>query len=437
MDSESEYSNEDDMDGGENFEFQEENFDESPQSKTPITKEDVLRGLDPQGIPWSTLGTSRAEYRKQRLNQYRNYENLDEAQRSEVSASSLQHDVSQHNVKHVDCNNSYYSFEKNERLVPSRIVHFQLRNLVWATTSHDVFVAQAHEILHYNYLTGQLTEILKPMQDKGKLQTGRLQISTMCVHKSVCIAGGFYGDMVCVRCPGEQGGRPEVLFSERITTDENAITNSILAFEPPSGALLAVISNNDCVMRVVDVENHFKEIHRAQFDWPVNFSAVSPDGKLACVVGDSTEAAILDLSSGERIATCDKHLDFSFAAAWHPNGDIFATGNQDKSTRIWDRRTWRCLATLQGRLGAVRSLRFSDDGKYMAMVEPADFIHVFDVNSNFHECQEIDVFGEIAGVSFSPDNDAFFVGIADRTYGAMMQFRKTRKGLLDSSHYFP
>jgi len=45
-------------------------------------------------------GTSRAEYRKQRLNQYRNYENLDEAQRSEVSASSLQHDVSQHNGIH-------------------------------------------------------------------------------------------------------------------------------------------------------------------------------------------------------------------------------------------------------------------------------------------------------------------------------------------------
>ena len=29
----------------------------------------------------------------------------------------------------------------------------------------------------------------------------------------------------------------------------------------------------------------------------------------------------------------------------------------------------------------------------------------------------IDVFGEIAGVSFSPDNHALFLGIADRTYG--------------------
>jgi hypothetical protein len=42
-----------------------------------------------QGIPWSTLGTSRAEYRKQRLQQYRNYENLDEEQRSEDGGSQM------------------------------------------------------------------------------------------------------------------------------------------------------------------------------------------------------------------------------------------------------------------------------------------------------------------------------------------------------------
>ena len=209
MDSESDFS-EDEMDGGaDDFEHQEENF-EPGRAQSPITREDVLRGLDPQGIPWSTLGTSRSEYRKQRLTQYRNYENLNDEERMDRGrvVSSLQNEVAQHPVNYQRAR-QYYTFENNERLVPSRIVHFQLRNLVWATTAHDVFVAQAHEVLHFNYHTGQLTEILKPMQEKGKLATGRLQISTICVHKSVCIAGGFYGDMVCVRCPGEQGGRPE------------------------------------------------------------------------------------------------------------------------------------------------------------------------------------------------------------------------------------
>ena len=50
------------------------------------------------------------------------------------------------------------------------------------------------------------------------------------------------------------------------------------------------------------------------------------------------------------------------------------------------------------------------------MVEPADFVHLFDVNSNFKEAQEIDLFGEIAGVSFSPDSDVRLVHIHTFTH---------------------
>lgn len=34
-------------------------------------------------------------------------------------------------------------------------------------------------------------------------------------------------------------------------------------------------------------------------------------------------------------------------------------------------------------MGAVRSLRFSSDGRFLAMAEPADFVHVFDVDEGF------------------------------------------------------
>ena len=40
---------------------------------------------------------------------------------------------------------------------------------------------------------------------------------------------------------------------------------------------------------------YLRQIHRTVFDWPVNYTALSPDGKLACVVGDSTEAILVDL----------------------------------------------------------------------------------------------------------------------------------------------
>jgi len=58
------------------------------------------------------------------------------------------------------------------------------------------------------------------------------------------------------------------------------------------------------------------------------------------------------------------------------------------------------------------------------MSEPIDFVHVFDVCSDYQKSQEIDMFGEISGATFSPDGDMVFVSIVDETYGSLLQFRK-------------
>lgn len=57
---------------------------------------------------------------------------------------------------------------------------------------------------------------------------------------------------------------------------------------------------------------------------------------------------------------------------------------QDTTSRVWDiRLPGKSLAVLSGRMGAIRSLRFSSDGRFLAMAEPADFVHVFDVKAGF------------------------------------------------------
>lgn len=84
-------------------------------------------------------------------------------------------------------------------------------------------------------------------------------------------------------------------------------------------------------------------------------------------------------------------------------------------------------------MGAIRAIRFSSDGRFMAMAEPADFVHIYDIGSDYSKAQEIDLFGEIAGISFSPDTEALFIGIADRTYGSLLEFnRKHHSYYLDS-----
>lgn len=83
-------------------------------------------------------------------------------------------------------------------------------------------------------------------------------------------------------------------------------------------------------------------------------------------------------------------------------------------------------AVVKGRIGAIRSVKFTSDGRFMGMAEPADFVHIFDTQSGYLEGQEIDLFGEIAGISFSPDAESLFVGVSDRTYGSLLEFNRRR-----------
>eukprot|EP01018_Ginkgo_biloba_P007573 Gb_24277 [translate_table: standard] len=386
-------------------------------------------GKDIQGIPWEMLHFTREKYRETRLQQYKNYENLN---RPHVELNK--------ECKEFRNNGNFFEFHYNTRSVKSTFVHFQLRNLVWATSKHDVYLMSNYSAMHWCSLNRKSTEVLNvvgPLTPAAEVQKNpwavqqglqRIQISTMCVKENLMVAGGFHGEMVAKNL--DHHG---VLYCAKITHDENAITNSIEIYESASGATQLMTSNNDSVVRIFDTET-FTVLGRYYHPWAVNHTSVSPDKKLVVVVGDYVDGLLVDDQTGQVVATLRGHLDYSFASAWHPDGYYFATGNQDSTCRIWDvRNLSSALTVLKGRIGAVRSLRFSTDGRFLAMAEPADFLHVFDVRQNFDQCQEIDLFGEIAGISFSPDGEALFVGVADRTYGSLLEYNRRHANLyLDS-----
>ena len=63
--------------------------------------------------------------------------------------------------------------------------------------------------------------------------------------------------------------------------------------------------------------------------WAANWATASPHGgKLLAVVGDDPIGLVLDTATGDRVAQLKGHLDYSFAAAWHPGGVYLATANQ-------------------------------------------------------------------------------------------------------------
>lgn len=387
-----------------------------------------------QGIPWHRLNFSRAKYRETRLRQYKNYENL--------TSTSQQLDALVPPPARRD--GEFYQFARNTRHVKSTIVHFQLRNLVWATGPHDVYTLHRCTVRHYDCLARRSSVALDLSGDSNGV--GRVQVSTLCVKEGILAAGGFGGEIVC-----RSVGSRCVAHRARVSRNENAITNALEVYTSPGAASPRILAcNNDRALRQFDVET-FRLVAQRDFDWAVNHATVSPDGRLACVVGDDPEALLLDTRTNETVATLRGHLDYGFATAWHPDGWVFATGNQDTTCRIWDRRYMSsALAIFRGRIGAARSLRFSPNGDFLAMAEPADFVHVVDARGPgaFSRCQEIDLFGEVAGVAFaagegtrgahrvgavgSAVRDSLFVGVADRTYGSLLEFQRARLDTLSS-----
>ncbi|XP_048323542.1 uncharacterized WD repeat-containing protein C2A9.03 [Ziziphus jujuba] len=380
---------------------------------------DARKGKDIQGIPWERLSISRERYRQTRLEQYKNYENVPQSGES-----------SEKECKPTKKGGNYYEFWQNTRSVKSTILHFQLRNLVWSTSKHDVYLMSHFSIIHWSSLRCKKTEVLDVSghvapreKHPGSLLEGftQTQISTLAVRDNLLIAGGFQGELIC-----KYLDRPGVSFCSRTTYDENAITNAVEIYDWPSGAVHFMASNNDCGIRDFDMER-FQLSKQFSFPWPVNHTSLSPDGKLLVIVGDNPDGLLVDSQTGKTIMPLCGHLDFSFASAWHPNGLVFATGNQDKTCRIWDARNLsKSVAVLKGNLGAIRSIRFTSDGQFMAMAEPADFVHIYDAKNGFDREQEIDFFGEISGMSFSPDTESLFIGVWDRTYGSLLQYNRSR-----------
>lgn len=378
------------------------------QGNGEVTAEMAANGVDVQGIPWDRLPFSREDYRATRMRETSRRESSDFIQNSSDLVNEPRRGA------------MFYQFFRNTRKVRCSIVHFQLRNLAWATSKHDVFVMHDATIVHWDAAARRKTQVLDLSGSGSAMASGLVQISTMIAKDDLVIAGGFYGEMIAKNLKTNA-----IIHNKRITYDENAITNAIDIFERT-----IMTSNNDCFVRCFDMET-FEKKSSFEFHKPVNHATRQPDGKMVAVAGDDKPVQVIDGESGERIAQLHGHKDFSFATGWHPDGRMFATGSQDRTCRVWDIRNMsRAIRILGAHVGAVRSLRFSSCGRFLAMAEPRDFVHIFDVSrGEFDTCQEIDLFGEIAGIALTPSAEGLYIAVNDRTYSSLLEYERRTSGL--------
>ena len=288
---------------------------------------------------------------------------------------------SRHGLVTSTLSTSLFSFRMLNRMDSCSINHFQLRHLLSVPSNRGVYFPHLNRIRRWNPTSGK-SEVAVDFHEAILPR-----ISTCLALENNVFVGGIGGELMMVPI-GQTKARYFCLVSQ---DTDNIVTH----ISPVPNAPSVIVSSNDSIVRRYSMEG-LKLEQSFRMDWSVNAASVNPASDLVCVVGDHTEAIILDMKSGKEVHRLQGHMDNSFACAWSPDGRWLATGNQDHTVRIYDCRYLRsAFSELFGEMAAVRCLKFSSDSSCLAMMEADDFVHLYDVKSDYSSRQTIDFFGTI------------------------------------------
>ncbi|KAK6342636.1 hypothetical protein TWF718_008030 [Orbilia javanica] len=368
---------------------------------------------DYQGIPWRELDMERHRFRLLRNRKYSNYANMTPYPEP-------------HRIPHfLPIRENYFRFRKTCNDVDVKFSHFQLRNVISSTSKNDVFYTGDSTVMRYD----PQSDAKQTIMDLRRPRSGDpIKITTLASDFGVIIAGGFYGEYAMLSLDSPIGTKP---IEGLVTTDNNGITNHVHFFKSrTTGTPHAVFSSNDERLRILDC-NLNRMVAEYKLPWAINCADTSPDGRLRVIVGDAKEVVIQGTDDGETIHRLPGHLDYGFACAWSDDGHTIATGNQDMMVRVYDARNFkREVAVLDADIAGARSLRFTPVGsgpRVLAFAEPADMVSIVDAVT-WESRQRIDFFGEIAGITFSPDGRDLYIANSDRMVGGLMKFDRWKTG---------
>ena len=332
----------------------------------------------------------------------------------------------------------YFRFRMMDIRNDVRLLHFQLRNIFGCASRAQVFYPGYGTVQQLNPISG-VNKVAMKFDNEADAQ-----LSTLTASHDVLLVGGFYGNYhyrsLNVRDPEPTEGR--------LTDHISGITNHVQVHTSRSrdaSAPLAAFASNDFGFRVVDLGTN-KIISKCKYECPMNCSALSPDARLRVVVGDSEDVLITDADTGEILQRLSGHRDFGFACDWAADGWTVATGNQDKTIRLWDARKWRdsqgrgcSTAVVRTAMSGARSLRFSPLGsgkRVLVAAEEADYIHAIDAQT-FATQQTFDVYGELGGIGFANDGQDLLALSCDHHRGGVLQLARCDAGAEDAFDYGP
>ncbi|KAJ4345498.1 uncharacterized protein N0V89_011630 [Didymosphaeria variabile] len=378
-----------------------------------ITRDDLAgEDRDYQGIIWSKR-MPRREFRQKRKQE----------ERARLSKAMRQYGPS---LPSIPPSENFFSFRRMDKRHRPWGPHFQLRNMIAATSRQDIYYAERLKGIFRTDVSGSDAQ---PIIDTTKhtVNGNTPMITTMAAMDDVLIAGGFEGEYAVVDLASNNGPHTSMdVIRDWAPEAKSYITNHVHLFnDRTSYTPQAVLSSNDYSLRVLDcATNTFK--YKFPFKAAVNCSATSADGRLRVVAGDFPETLITNAETGEILQTLRAHEGDAFACAWADDGIHVASAAQDGTIAVWDARSWKPLTVQSSELSIPRVLKFSPVGsgpRVLVSAEADDYVSIINATT-FDSKQVFDFFGQTGGVDFTPDGQSLFVANSEFGLGGIIELER-------------
>jgi len=159
--------------------------------------------------------------------------------------------------------------------------------------------------------------------------------------------------------------------------------------------------------------------------------ALNPDCQVLASGHEDQSVRLWDFHRGQCLQTLQGHSDRVWSVAFapqrvavsadrendsdSPDAAVLATGSADRTIKLWNYRTGKCLRTLPGHTSWIWSVAFSPDSQYLASTSYDQTVKLWDVRTGkcLRTLQEHTA--SVVAVSFSPNGQHLATGGFDQT----------------------